>query len=221
MEKLSPQPFNGDLGCVLAKTSDLEDLIRLQYEACEGYDFHEAIWGVNTTHNRQQSEDRLRQKWQQTPNLRVVKCLDSRTGALMAWCIWDAIPATLSHDEAVQEDIMTNCDWLQGEARALARAHLIPAIHKRWEIMKGRAYMLLTNLCTAPEHRGRGAARALVQWGLDEAKQMGIPAYCEASDMSLELYGKIGFKQVGVVESRLNGVLVDESPVLVAEQPTE
>src|ERR1700761_2194728 len=180
----SATQLHTSLECLLAIPADLSSLIDLQYAACEGYLFHDAIWGANTSTNRRRAQDRLRQKWQATPNYSIVKCIDSRSGTIMAWCIWDVIPSHLPRDEAIATDIMNDCAWLpEGHERDFGRGYLIPAIEKRWEVMKGSEYLLLTNLCTAVEWRKQGAAKALVQWGLEMAKKLGIPAYCEASAM--------------------------------------
>ena len=206
-----------DLKCLCATQSDLTSLVNLQYAACEGSLFHDAIWGPNTLANRQKARDRLHKKWQATPNYSVVKCIDERTGALMAWCIWDIIPPKITREEAIEEDVMNDCAWLaEGKKRDLGRGYLVPAIKKRWDVLHGREYLLLTNLCTALEWRKKGAATALVEWGLRKATEMGIPAYCEASEMGLHVYESLGFEGVGVVETRIDGKVVDECAVMVA-----
>ena len=208
---------SSNLKCMRALEFDLHALIDLQNDACEGYRFHSAIWGTNTPANRYQAKERLQQKWHSIPNLQPVKCINRDTKELMAWCIWEIVGQRSSRAEAVQEDvIMTSCEWLGDSARELARAYLIPAVEKRWDIMQGREYFLLTNLCTAPHCRNRGAAQALVDWGLDQAKQKRMPAYCEASDVALGTYTRLGFKKMGNVETRLDGKLVDECAVMVA-----
>ncbi|KAJ9614648.1 hypothetical protein H2200_002785 [Cladophialophora chaetospira] len=213
----SATQLHTSLKCLFAAPSDLSALIDLQYAACEGYLWHEAIWGANTSTNRAQAQDRLLKKWQATPHYSIIKCVDIRSDTMMAWCIWDIIPSHRTYDEATATDVMNDCGWLpEGKERDFGRGYLIPAIQKRWEVMKGREYLLLTNLCTAVEWRKKGAAKALVQWGLEKAQEMGIPAYCEASEMGLYVYQSLGFEKVGVLETRIDGKVLDKCTVMVA-----
>ena len=101
----------------------------------------------------------------------------------MAWCLWETVGKTESEEEAVGEDVMDDCSWLEGREKEVAREHLIPALRKGWEVMQGREYMLLTDLVTEPRYQHMGAAGMLVQWGAEEARRKGLPAYCEASEM--------------------------------------
>lgn len=48
-------------------------------------------------------------------------------------------------------------------------------------------------LATDPAHQGKGAARELLQWGVQRATEDGLPAYLEASDSGMVLYRKLGF----------------------------
>jgi len=46
-------------------------------------------------------------------------------------------------------------------------------------------------------HGGQGAASLLIEWGGDQARKDGIPAYTEASAQGKPVYEKCGFQQVG------------------------
>lgn len=52
-------------------------------------------------------------------------------------------------------------------------------------------------LVTRNLQRRRGAARMLVQWGLDRAEEMRVPAYLEAGVNGKPVYEKMGFGDVG------------------------
>ena len=53
------------------------------------------------------------------------------------------------------------------------------------------------HMVTRPSQRGKGAARLLIQWGIQRAEETGAPAYLEAGAMGRPIYEKMGFRQVG------------------------
>jgi GNAT superfamily N-acetyltransferase len=59
--------------------------------------------------------------------------------------------------------------------------------------------VMVLDLCVVdPAYQGRGIARRLVQWGLDEAKSRGgLECITEASTMGRRVYEKMGFQQEG------------------------
>lgn len=50
-------------------------------------------------------------------------------------------------------------------------------------------------LATLPEYQGQGAAGMLLRWGLEQADQMGVEAYVEASPAGLPVYRRFGWKE--------------------------
>lgn len=62
---------------------------------------------------------------------------------------------------------------------------------------RGRPCWVLMHMVTRLSQRGKGAARLLVQWGIDRAERMGFPAYLEAGVMGMPIYEKMGFRRVG------------------------
>ncbi|KAI0008922.1 acyl-CoA N-acyltransferase [Xylariaceae sp. FL0662B] len=56
------------------------------------------------------------------------------------------------------------------------------------------AYLHL--LHTDPQHQGRGAGTTLVEWGIGEAKKLGLIAYLESCEAGHSLYQKRGFRDV-------------------------
>ncbi|KAJ5628808.1 hypothetical protein N7490_011036 [Penicillium lividum] len=60
------------------------------------------------------------------------------------------------------------------------------------------AVMILDMCAVDPMHQRKGIARALVQWGLDEARRRGdLESITEASAMGRFVYGQMGFKPQG------------------------
>ncbi|TDZ38749.1 hypothetical protein C8034_v009659 [Colletotrichum sidae] len=89
------------------------------------------------------------------------------------------------------------------EQRYLAQC--MSSLHKqRAEVIEQKATasppaVFVLDLCAVdPKFQGRGAAKQLVQWGLDEAERRGgLEAILEGSSMGRHVYAKLGFKQEG------------------------
>lgn len=65
------------------------------------------------------------------------------------------------------------------------------------------------HMVTRASQRGKGAARLLIQWGIEQAEKSGVPAYLETGVMGRLIYEKMGFNQVGELmglDLRLFGV---------------
>ncbi|KAI1334746.1 putative GNAT family acetyltransferase [Xylariaceae sp. FL0016] len=71
---------------------------------------------------------------------------------------------------------------------------------KRERLMGERPYAYLRLLQTDPEHQRRGAGRMLVEWGIEEAKKLGLVAYLESSPEGHEMYKKCGFRDLELTE---------------------
>ncbi|KAI4094319.1 MAG: hypothetical protein LQ339_007505 [Xanthoria mediterranea] len=52
----------------------------------------------------------------------------------------------------------------------------------------------LTFIGTDPQCERRGAASALIEWGLDRCRKSNVPAYLESTLMAVPLYERLGFK---------------------------
>ena len=70
------------------------------------------------------------------------------------------------------------------------------AAREDW-IGENRPCWILMHMVTRPSQRGKGAARLLVQWGIEQAEKTGAPAFLEAGVMGRPIYEKMGFQQVG------------------------
>ena len=53
------------------------------------------------------------------------------------------------------------------------------------------------SMVTRECYRGQGAAGMLINWGVQKAREDGVPAYLEASAQGKPVYEKCGFQQVG------------------------
>ena len=66
-------------------------------------------------------------------------------------------------------------------------------------------YPGLTYIGTDPQYERRGAATALIQWGLDRCCESGAPAYLESTLEAVPLYERLGFKIAHRVSIILEG----------------
>jgi hypothetical protein len=138
----------------------------------------------------------------------------------MAFCLREIFNKERSAAEWMAEDELQTCDWLQGCPREVARAYLVPALENRRKHMQGRPYCLLKNLCTHPVFQRKGAAIALVEWGVKKADELRIPVYLEASDVGYGLYAKLRFEKIDTVKTVTDRELVEEYPAMLRKAPT-
>ena len=74
-----------------------------------------------------------------------------------------------------------------------------------------------------PEHQGRKAGTALVQWGIDLCERTALPLYLESSPTTLELYAKMGFEKLRetvVHDAELLGTDSDITVPLMVRMPS-
>jgi len=64
----------------------------------------------------------------------------------------------------------------------------------RREILGGKAYCLLNVLAVDPKYHRKGIGAIHLKWGLDQADELGLPAFLEASPYGQPLYAKWGFE---------------------------
>ncbi len=66
--------------------------------------------------------------------------------------------------------------------------------------MRGQAYLFMRLLVVLPSHQGRGIGRRMLEWGLEQADQLGVRAWIDASPAGLGLYKKLGWEEVSRLE---------------------
>ena len=98
-------------------------------------------------------------------------------------------------------------DWVseEGGQRAKVKGVLdvVHGLRTKW--LRGRGHAILMYMTTAERYRRRGAATLCVQWGIERCRELGIPAYLEASAEGRPVYEKLGFEVVEEVPVELDG----------------
>ncbi|EFQ33779.1 acetyltransferase [Colletotrichum graminicola] len=123
--------------------------------------------------------------------------------------IWVQLSAVDGHGDPLPKDLIKELNleavFPGNEAEQRYAAACMASLHKRREEVirekttsdKPAAYVL--EMCAVdPKFQGKGIAKKLVQWGLEEAKRRGeLEVLLEASTMGRHVYSKLGFKQDG------------------------
>lgn len=134
---------------------------------------------------------------------------DTTTRKIDGMAIWLQASAVKGHGDKPVEDLSKAIDlealYPGDEASQQFLSDCDRSLHaRRVEVVKEKAIssppsVMVLDLCAVdPDFQGRGIARQLVQWGLDEAKSRGgLECITEASTMGRRVYLKMGFEQEG------------------------
>ncbi|OLN81051.1 hypothetical protein CCHL11_09383 [Colletotrichum chlorophyti] len=123
--------------------------------------------------------------------------------------IWEQASYVDGHGVAPPKDLIKDLGleaiFPGNEAEQRYAAQCMGSLHRRREEVLAeksktdQPSALVLDMCGVdPEFQGKGIAKKLVQWGLDEAQRRGgIELLLEASAMGRHVYSKLGFKQDG------------------------
>lgn len=143
------------------------------------------------------------ERYKKDPSTNYLKVIDD-SGSILSVARWHSYPNGYDlenerHWEQYPETSLSE-PWAQNFNIPLNNVILgwRDAARVSW-MEQGRPCLILMHMVTRPSQRGKGAARLLVQWGIDQAIETGVPAYLEAGVMGRPIYEKMGFRQVGEV----------------------
>ncbi|CAI6333311.1 unnamed protein product [Periconia digitata] len=122
--------------------------------------------------------------------------IDEETGEQMAFSKWCFYKTEEEAKSAPPRPIPRGPGLNAGACQAFFGG----LIEKKTEIMGTSPHVYLHMLHTDPKYQKRGAASALLKWGLQRADELGLPTYLESSPIGQPLYKKHGFKDVGSVD---------------------
>ncbi len=152
------------------------------------------------------------------PHDRWVKVVDTDTNKIVAGALWkfyDTNPyrAPLDDFDAVwcpPGELKELCNQMYTQLQAwrpktMAVAHACKchlSCHKTHLLVQYRLiyFPVLNILFTHPEHRNKGAAGLLVEWGTQQADKLGIEAYVEGTYLGRKVYEKYGFVMMHMAE---------------------
>ncbi|KAI9660536.1 MAG: hypothetical protein M1821_009887 [Bathelium mastoideum] len=125
---------------------------------------------------RQGTSEQAR-KWQREP-------WGARLNRALLW-------AEMQYERYVVNRAMDFKIW--DEVMTMFAALKAPLVAEHWHTLV---------LGVAPQYRRRGAGRLLLDWGLQRAREEGVPVLLEATPQGVPLYEKAGFKRVLAVRAR-------------------
>lgn len=136
---------------------------------------------------------------------------DSQTerGTIVACAEWFIYPKPHPRNDQRGASYLISGSWLPDEERTKLEQAFKSPLGIRAEWTAGRAYGLLMYMATDPAWRRKGAAALCVQWGIDRCRELGIPAYLEASKEGAPVYQRLGLEFVDEVHMELDGEKMD------------
>ncbi|KAJ5302378.1 hypothetical protein PENANT_c008G00525 [Penicillium antarcticum] len=215
-----------DNGLCVEPVSQAEDLIQAFHCASEafGHQAQDAVWmSMNPEWNTPEGKSRgavaMINRWNTitknqhgNPNTVFLKAtLPTSDGCrvVAGFAIWVQASAVEGYGDKpvrnVHEDLQLASLYPGNESEQRYLTQVMTSFfRRRKEIIQEKstatppAVMVLDMCAVDPAYQRKGIARALVQWGLDEAKRRGdLEAITEASGMGRHVYGQMGFKPVG------------------------
>lgn len=110
------------------------------------------------------------------------------------WAVYDRERTT---EEALTEPYTNRMEWVEPEAaRAEAMRIMTPAFTMKHKLMGGRKFGFLSYMAVDPAWRRQGAATACVRWGMERCRELGVPAYLEATEEGMRAYRSMGWEVV-------------------------
>lgn len=175
-------------------------MMEIQFSAFDSEPYHRCLYpGGNTPSARAAAGLRVIQEREHTPQQEVVGCVDGDTGVMVGFVKWNFYKTERPESEWNKRE---KVDWWgvgeneNKEMKRKAEAYLETTEGTRQRIWGGRPHALCALLCVHPDHQRQGAGTLLMHWGIERARDMGLPAYLEASFEGYPLYKKLGFRDI-------------------------
>jgi GNAT superfamily N-acetyltransferase len=215
--------MNSNLRIELAYEKDIEELIFIISPAFQNVPVEVLMFGEPTLENMRNVARQHLESWRihaQESSLHcAIKCVhtDPETGEtqIVGCAEWFTYDRERTPEQYLPAPHLLGASWMTDEAdKSKVLKFNKPIVDKRNQWMGGKPHAVLRYMAVAPEWRRKGIASTCVQWGIDRCKELGIPAYLEASDEGVPVYEKLGFEKVDVVEAPWEGEIFSY-PVMI------
>ena len=120
----------------------------------------------------------------------LTRAVDNNSNVIIGMGLW----RFFTDDPAQRIDEPYNDNrWSDGTNREAANAMFGGMWKKRQELMKGRGYLYMKTLVVEPGWERRGVGKRILEWGLREADERGLPCLISASPKGKGLYERLGW----------------------------
>jgi GNAT superfamily N-acetyltransferase len=198
----------------LAHEEDINELISIISPSFQNVPVEVAMFGEPTPENMKNVAAQHLESWRihaQESSLHcAIKCVhtDPETGKtqITACAEWFTYDRVRTPEQYLPAPYLLGVSWLpDGPDKLKALKFNKPVVDKRNHWMGGRPHAVLRYMAVASDWRRKGIASMCVRWGVERCRELGIPAYLEASDEGVPVYEKLGFEKVDVVEAPWDG----------------
>ncbi|KIV88701.1 hypothetical protein PV10_08359 [Exophiala mesophila] len=191
-----------------ASPSDLEAVARVQFAACASDPGFSTVFPNGPTlscltHLVRSYENEMDNDL--TAHLMIVK--EAMEGEVISFAVWHFCPPITPNQE--DSDLQHGDFLFPNDANKDAGSKIMQnSQKKRQEVVAnhighGRPYAYLAALGTTQKYQNHGAAKKLLDWGLERADDRAMPVYVEATPVAQKLYQKYGFQEVDTLPLEL------------------
>ncbi|KAK5173335.1 uncharacterized protein LTR77_002016 [Saxophila tyrrhenica] len=199
----------------IAKENEIPDLAALMIPTFAHFTVEAMLGNIDEPKAIEAAGQRHLRAWREhmdeTGRASGIKCVasDLETGeeVLAACAYWYIFSHPRSAVHMHRPNFLLSADWVseENDRREKLRRSLQPVIDMRQKWLKGRGHAVLMFLATDKAWRRKGAATAIVRWGLDRCRELNVPAFLEASDEGAPVYERLGFEVVDEVVMEIEG----------------
>ncbi|KAJ8131210.1 hypothetical protein O1611_g2414 [Lasiodiplodia mahajangana] len=137
--------------------------------------------------------------WKQYDTIRWFKATGTETGKIVGAAEWE-IRERIENSGGTQKPIEAR--WhLEGSGEKVFAGKLVTSLKGFMKERMTRPHVELEQLAVAQEHRRKGVATLLMNWGKQGAGGLGIESCVESVPSAVRIYEKLGY---GSVDSLLN-----------------
>ncbi|KAI0197603.1 hypothetical protein F4808DRAFT_294423 [Astrocystis sublimbata] len=140
------------------------------------------------------TKQRIIKHWSHDENLYWFKVTDTETGKIVGAAEW-AIRERINHPGEVQKPI--EAQWHpEGSDEMIFAGKLVTSLKSFMKERMTQPHVELEQLVVAKEHRLKGVATLLMNWGKQKADELGIDSCVESVPTAVPAYEKMGYGNV-------------------------
>lgn len=219
-----------------ASISDIRKVYDVYFDAFEGSFITRILfpWDVHGEEFRNGHTAHTLDYWHKNNTQYTCKCIDTETDEIVGMGLWD-----VHWKEREAEPVKPAVDWLDGLQKQRAEELIVPLWDAKEELLgpskhvcECRAgprmkYLLTCTDCHViavnPKYQGKGIGTMLTRWGVNIAEQLHVPVYLEATDKSVGVYCRLGFRVLEKtvrIKAELMDAEKDSNAPLMARMPS-